>query len=189
MFGEAFFTMMPCRCTSGGNSGCAIATRFCTCTWAMSRFVPSLNVTVSTIVPSFLHWLDMYIMPSTPLICCSIGVAIDSATVSGVRAGIDHGDGHGRRGNLRKLRDRQRESGDRADDDRDDRDHGGKDRPLDEEGGELHSRPRRACRGMPSGIAHGIDRTDSLRVRCRSSEASRSATLVPGIGKCRRRPP
>ena len=43
-----------------------------------------------------------------------------------------------------KLRGRQAESGDSADDNRGDRDNGGKDRPLDEEGGKLHYRaPRR----------------------------------------------
>ena len=53
----------------------------------MSRFVPSLNVTVSRMLPSLVHWLDMYSMFSTPLICSSIGVATVSATVLALAPG------------------------------------------------------------------------------------------------------
>ncbi len=59
MSGDAFFTVMPCCCTSIGSCGWAIAARFCTCTWATSRFVPTLNVTVRFRFPVLVDWLDM----------------------------------------------------------------------------------------------------------------------------------
>jgi hypothetical protein len=43
---------MPRRRTSSGSRGVAIATRFCTSTWAVSRFVPSRKVIVSETLPS-----------------------------------------------------------------------------------------------------------------------------------------
>ena len=73
--------------TSSGNCGVAMATRFCTSTCAMSRFVPSLNVMVSVIVPSLALWLFMYSMSSTPLTCSSMGVATVSARVCGFAPG------------------------------------------------------------------------------------------------------
>ncbi len=57
-----------------------MATRFCTSTWAMFRSTPSLKVTVSVYEPSLVDCDDMYIMPSTPLTCCSMGAATVSAT-------------------------------------------------------------------------------------------------------------
>ena len=53
----------------------------------MSGLVPSLNVTVSVYVPSLVHWDDMYIMPSTPLTCSSIGAATVSRTVRALAPG------------------------------------------------------------------------------------------------------
>ena len=47
MFVDCFLTVTPCRCTSSGSCGSAIATRFCTSTWAVSRSVPISKVTVS----------------------------------------------------------------------------------------------------------------------------------------------
>ena len=38
-------------------------------------------MTVRVYAPSLVHWLDMYIMPSTPLTCSSIGAATVSCTV------------------------------------------------------------------------------------------------------------
>jgi hypothetical protein len=38
--------------TSTGTRGSAVATRFCTCTWAMSRLVPSSKVTAMVKRPS-----------------------------------------------------------------------------------------------------------------------------------------
>src|SRR5438045_1552577 len=81
MSGDAFFTDNPCRTTSCGSTGSASDTRFCTCTCAVSRFVPSLKVMVSFIAPSLVLWLLMYIMFSTPLTCSSMGVATVEATV------------------------------------------------------------------------------------------------------------
>src|SRR5205085_5004611 len=60
--------------------GSASDSRFCTSTWEMLRSDPGLNVTVRVYVPSLVHCDDMYIMPSTPLTCCSIGAATVSAT-------------------------------------------------------------------------------------------------------------
>lgn len=77
----------PIRRTTSGRPDSAAATRFWTWTWAMSRSVPSSNVTVSDMEPSLADWLSMYSIPSTPLTCCSIGVATVSAITSGVAPG------------------------------------------------------------------------------------------------------
>ncbi len=50
--GDFFFTVTPRRRTSSGSLASAIATRFCTRTCAVSRFVPTSKETVRTIVPS-----------------------------------------------------------------------------------------------------------------------------------------
>ena len=50
--GDDFSVITPMRCTSAGSRGNACATRFCTCTCALSRFVPTANVTVRVIRPS-----------------------------------------------------------------------------------------------------------------------------------------
>ncbi len=50
--GDAFSVVTPMRCTSCGSRGSAWATRFCTCTCALSRSVPSANVIVSVSRPS-----------------------------------------------------------------------------------------------------------------------------------------
>src|SRR5581483_1746519 len=68
------------RFTRSGRIGWARFTRVCTRIWAIFKSVPGRNVTVSVYVPSFVHWLDMYIMFSTPLTCCLIGAATVSAT-------------------------------------------------------------------------------------------------------------
>ena len=47
----------PLRCTSSGSRGCAMATRFCTSTCALSRSVPSLKVTVMVSWPFEVAWL------------------------------------------------------------------------------------------------------------------------------------
>ena len=56
-----------------------------------------------------MHCDDMYIMPSTPLTCCSMGAATVSATTCGVGAGIDGRDLDRGRRDLRILGDRQRD--------------------------------------------------------------------------------
>ncbi len=45
--GDFFLTVTPLRLTRSGRIGRAMATRFCTSTWAMFRSIPSLKVTVS----------------------------------------------------------------------------------------------------------------------------------------------
>src|SRR5436305_2557960 len=80
MSGDCLRLVTPVCLITSGRFGRARATRFCTSTWAMFRFMPCLNVTVRLYVPSFVHCDDMYIMFSTPLTCCSIGVATVSET-------------------------------------------------------------------------------------------------------------
>src|SRR5690349_12387770 len=87
MLGDFFLVVTPMRFTSSGNFACAIDTRFCTSTCAVSRFVPSSNVTSRFIWPSFVHLLDMYSIRSTPFTSASIGVATVSATVLALAPG------------------------------------------------------------------------------------------------------
>src|SRR5919204_6199538 len=88
-FGDFFLTEMPRRLTSSGRIGSASDSRFWTSTWEMFRSDPGLNVTVNVYDPSLAHWEDMYIMPSTPLTCCSIGAATVSATTWALAPGYD----------------------------------------------------------------------------------------------------
>src|SRR5947209_17809534 len=80
MLGDFFFVVTPWSCTCEGTRGRAWVTRFSTSTWAMFRSVPISKVTVRLYWPSFVDCEDMYIMPSTPLTCCSIGAATVLAT-------------------------------------------------------------------------------------------------------------
>ena len=80
MSGDRFLTVTPMALTTSGSVGWAMATRFCTSTWAMFRSVPSSKVTSRVYEPSLLLCDDMYSMFSTPLTCCSIGAATVSAT-------------------------------------------------------------------------------------------------------------
>ena len=57
--GEALVTVTPILRTSIGRRGCAIATRFWTWTWAMSRLVPSSNETAMVKRPSEVEFEDM----------------------------------------------------------------------------------------------------------------------------------
>ena len=50
--GELLFTITPMLRTSCGRRGWAMATRFCTCTWAWSRFTPMSKVTEMVKRPS-----------------------------------------------------------------------------------------------------------------------------------------
>ena len=75
MSGDIFRMFTPVCLITSGSSGAARATRFWTSTWARFRSIPCLNVTVRLYVPSLVHCDDMYIMLSTPLTACSIGVA------------------------------------------------------------------------------------------------------------------
>ncbi len=87
VLGDIFLTLIPSFCTSGGMTGSASDTRFCTNTWAISESVPSLNVMVNVYVPSLVQRDDIYIMPSTPLTCSSIGAATVSRTVAAFAPG------------------------------------------------------------------------------------------------------
>src|SRR5262249_24711788 len=66
--------------TTSGSVGSAMATRFCTSTWAMFTLVPSSKVTSRVYEPSLLLCDDMYSIPSTTTTCCSTGAATVSAT-------------------------------------------------------------------------------------------------------------
>src|SRR5262245_8947021 len=88
--GDFFLTVMPRRLTRSGRIGWARLTRFCTSTWAMFRSVPTLKVIVSAYEPSFAHCDDMYIIPSTPLTCCSMGAATAWATSCALAPGYVH---------------------------------------------------------------------------------------------------
>ena len=57
--GEALSTVMPSRVTSSGSFGSVRVTRFCTCTWALSRSVPRAMVMVRVSLPSEVDWEDM----------------------------------------------------------------------------------------------------------------------------------
>src|SRR5262245_19416924 len=87
MLDDFLVTAMPRRFTRSGRMGWASDTRFCTSTWAMFRSAPGWKVTVRVYLPSLVHWLDMYIMRSTPLTCCSIGAATVSATTLALAPG------------------------------------------------------------------------------------------------------
>src|SRR5260370_22606814 len=87
MSGELFTTVTPICCTGCGSRGSAIATRFCTCTCAISRLVPMSKVTAMAKRPSAVEFEEMQSIPSAPLIWCSIGAATVSATVSALAPG------------------------------------------------------------------------------------------------------
>jgi hypothetical protein len=59
MSGELFVTVTPICCTCAGRRGCAIATRFCTCTCAVSRLVPRSKVTEIVKRPSAVAFDEM----------------------------------------------------------------------------------------------------------------------------------
>ena len=72
----------------------------------------------------------MYIMPSTPLTCSSIGCRHRLEDRFGVRSGIERGHQDRGRGDLRVLRHREREHGHPAGQYENDRQHGGEDRAI-----------------------------------------------------------
>ncbi len=89
MLGVDFLTCTPSRWTSSGSRGKASCTRFCVNICATFRSVPIRNVTVTVSLPSPVDWLLMYSMFSTPLSCCSSGVATVRAMVSADAPGYD----------------------------------------------------------------------------------------------------
>ena len=80
MSGDCFLAVTPMFFTASGSMGWAMATRFCTSTWAILMSVPRAKVTSREYEPSLLLCDDMYIIPSTPTTCCSIGAATVSAS-------------------------------------------------------------------------------------------------------------
>ena len=72
---------------TSGSFGSVCDTRFCTSTCALSRSVPSANVTVSVTTPSLVDCDDVYSMSSTPLMACSSGDATVSAMTCGFAPG------------------------------------------------------------------------------------------------------
>src|SRR5439155_21984911 len=80
MSGDRFLTVTPMARVTSGSDGVAMATRFCTSTWAVFTSVPSAKVTSRVYEPSLPDCEDMYSMPSTPTTCCSMGAATVSAT-------------------------------------------------------------------------------------------------------------
>src|ERR1043165_2240608 len=80
MSGLRFRVVTPACLTTSGKFGMARLMRFCTNTWAKFKFTPGLNVTGRLEEPALFDCDTMYIMSSTPLICCSMGAATESAT-------------------------------------------------------------------------------------------------------------
>ena len=87
-------------------------------------------------------------MPSTPLTRCSIGSATSRVTVAALAPGIARRHLHGGRHDIGILRDRKRVERDDAEDDDQQRDDVGEDRPLDKELGD-HWPPVRSRRQPP----------------------------------------
>ena len=87
MSGDRFLTVTPMALTMSGSVGWAMATRFCTSTWAMFGSVPTAKVTSRMYEPSLLLCDDMYSMFSTPTTCCSIGAATVSAMIRALAPG------------------------------------------------------------------------------------------------------
>ena len=85
--GDCLAVVTPCRRTSSGNRASAWATRFCTFTAASSGSVPGRKVTVICSTPSEPATDLRYIMPSTPLMASSSGVATVSAITLGLAPG------------------------------------------------------------------------------------------------------
>ena len=87
MLVDCFCTTTPCCVTSDGKELRAIFTLFCTSTVAISISVPTSKVTVSLYVPDEDDVELIYIIPSTPFTCCSIGIPTVWAIVSALAPG------------------------------------------------------------------------------------------------------
>ena len=107
-------------------------TRFWTSTAATSMSRSTSKVTVTDDDPVLPLDDVMYCMPSTPLRACSIGVRHRRFDDFGARALIERVDGHRRRRQLRKLRDRQRRNRHGAGQDDDQRADARQNRAADE---------------------------------------------------------
>ena len=87
MLGLTFLVVTPCAMTSWASRDWACPTRFWVSVLAVSRSVPTSKVTLSCMRPSPELSDFMYSMWSTPLICCSMGVATDCSTTSALAPG------------------------------------------------------------------------------------------------------
>ena len=86
-FEFCFCTVTPLRRTSSGRPGSASRTRFETLLAARSMSVPTAKVTTVETRPLEVEIDWMYCIPSTPLICSSIGAATVSCSASAVAPG------------------------------------------------------------------------------------------------------
>ena len=105
--GEALVTVTPMLRTSAGSRGCAIETRFCTCTCAMSRLVPRSKLTWMEKRPSAVEF-DVHVEH----VLDAVDLLLERRDHGrgddlGAGAGILAGDVDDRRRDLGVLRDRQ----------------------------------------------------------------------------------
>ncbi len=132
MSGERLRVVTPVCLTTVGSDGRARLTRFSTSTCAMFTSTLCSKVTLRLYEPSLVHEEDMYIMPSTPLTCCSTGAAIGFGNVLGAGAGVLTRHRHRGRRNLRKLGQGQIKGGNASGQGDEDGQHRGEDRSVDE---------------------------------------------------------
>ena len=169
--GVDFSVTTPMRCTSDGSRGSACATRFCTCTCALSRSVPSANVTVSVhpAVGCRLREHVEHVLDAVDLLLERRGHGFGNDLR--VRARIGGAHDHGRRHHLRVLADRQPEERQRSGHDNHQRQHGREDRTIDEELREFHD-------DCSIASTTGVTCTPG-RTRCRPLTTTDSPALRP----------
>ncbi|EKD37550.1 MAG: hypothetical protein ACD_75C01092G0001 [uncultured bacterium] len=85
--GVVFLVVTPLDRTSEGSWALAWEARFCTWTEAISGSTSSAKVTFKVYEPLPAELEVIYVMPSTPLTCASIGRAIDSSTTPALAPG------------------------------------------------------------------------------------------------------
>ena len=124
----------------------------------------------------------MYIMPSTPLTCSSIGAATVSRTVCALAPGIERGHLHRRRRHFRVLGDRQREHGDAARQRDDDGDHRGENRPIDEKARHTRTLARSSISERTAACVSRLARQCSCQYR-----QARSRPTLPARATIRKR--
>ena len=164
MSGDRFLTVTPMAWTTSGSVGSAMATRFCTSTWAMLTSVPSSKVTSRVYEPSLLLCDDMYsmLLDAVDLLLDRRGHGVGHDL--GVGPGVAGRHPDGRRRDLRVLGDRQEARRDRPEQDDDDRDHPRQDRAVDEETGQHEQSPLERGRSRAR-RSHGVSRTSACAGR------------------------
>ena len=75
-------TVVPNSTTGDGSCELACACRICVRIWSSVGSVSTPKKTLRVMLPLLALTEYMYSMPSTPLTCCSIGLATDCSTVS-----------------------------------------------------------------------------------------------------------